>query len=153
MAYSFLHSTAADPELTIPEIGLGLKVRMDPSMSNGAMTIIETENAPGFGPPLHRHKETEIFQVLEGRYLYELDGRRFYAEEGDLVTIPGGAAHAFRNETDKPARQLVIICPGLDATGFFSGLADVMKSGHADTAALNAFSKTWNIEFLGPPIS
>jgi hypothetical protein len=30
---------------------------------------MEQVNAPGFGPPLHRHNEAEIFRVLEGVYL------------------------------------------------------------------------------------
>ncbi|WP_306142721.1 cupin domain-containing protein [Roseibium sp. MMSF_3412] len=157
MDFSFFHSrfaTTGDdrPVLAIPEIGLKLRVRMTPGQSNGAMSIIETENAPGFGPPLHRHRETEIFRVLEGRYLYEIDSKRFYAEAGDVVTIPGGSAHAFRNESDKPARQFIVICPALDATGFFTGLGEVMRQGHPDTDALNLFSRTWQVEFLGPPL-
>ena len=109
MEFSFFHTRFASatdtlPSLAIPEIGLKLTVRMEPGQSNGAMSIIETGNAPGYGPPLHRHPETEIFRVLQGRYLYEIDGRRFYAETGDIVTIPGGSAHAFRNDSDKPAR-------------------------------------------------
>ncbi|WP_434054245.1 MAG: cupin domain-containing protein [Roseibium sp.] len=157
MDFSFLHSRfddlgARQPVLSIPEIGLKLTVRMEPGQSNGAMSIIETENAPGYGPPLHRHPETEIFRVLEGRYLYEIDGKRFYAEAGDFVTIPGGSAHAFRNDSGEPARQFIVICPALDATGFFKGLGEVMKDGHPDTDALNAFSRYWQVEFLGPPL-
>ena len=78
--------------------------------------IIETINAPGKGPPRHKHEEAEIFRVLEGRYLYEMDGRRFYAETGDVISIPGGAEHGFVNVTDKPARQYILIAPALDAS-------------------------------------
>jgi Cupin len=35
---------------------------------------------------------------------------RFEAGEGDVVSIPGGAAHAVVNITDKPARQFILIC-------------------------------------------
>ncbi|HEY1864044.1 MAG TPA: cupin domain-containing protein, partial [Roseiarcus sp.] len=72
------------------------------------------------GPPRHRHPEAEIFRVLEGRYLYEMDGRRFYAEPGDVVRIPGGAEHGFVNVMDKPARQYILIVPALDAAAFFT---------------------------------
>ena len=44
-----------------------------------------------------------------------MDGRRFYAETGDVVSIPGGAEHGFVNVTDKPARQFILIVPALDA--------------------------------------
>jgi hypothetical protein len=88
---------------------------------------------------------------MEGRYLFEVDGEQFYAEEGDVVTVPGGAAHAFVNVTDKPARQYVLIAPGLDAKAFFTGLAGVMRDGRPDSAALNVFALAWKVEFLGPP--
>lgn len=136
----------------MPEIGLELRVRLPPEASDGAMTVIETLNAPGFGPPLHRHAETEVFRVLSGRYLFEMDGRRFIAEAGDVVSVPGGAAHAFVNLTDAPSRQLVMILPGLDAAGFFLGLGAVMRGGIPDRAALNAFGARWGVEFLEPPL-
>jgi uncharacterized cupin superfamily protein len=91
--------------------------------------------------------------VLEGRYLYEVDGHRFYAEEGDVVGIPRNAEHGFVNVSDKPARQFIIITPALDAAAFFTGLAGVMHGGVPDRAALNAFGAQWQVEFLGPPVS
>ena len=41
-------------------------------------------------------------RILGGRYLYEMDGRQFYAEPGDM----GGAEHGFANVTDEPARRI-----------------------------------------------
>ena len=123
MNISFVHSKGADGPITIPAIGLDLKVRMAPASSGGAFSITETINAPGKGPPRHRHPEAEIFRVLEGRYLYEMDSRRFYAEAGDVVSIPGGAEHRFVNVTNKPARQCILIVPALDAATFFTDLA------------------------------
>lgn len=152
-AFRFLHSAGrGDAPIPIPEIGLELRVRVPPETTGGALTCIETTNAPRFGPPLHRHRETEIFYVLEGRYLFEVDGRRFTAEAGDVVTVPGGAAHAFVNVTDQPARQFIQILPGLDAAAFFRGLGRVMRDGKLDRDALNAFGTQWHVEFLGPPL-
>ncbi len=133
--------------------GLDLFVRMASAASSGAFSVIETINAPGKGPPRHKHPEAEIFRVLEGRYLYEIDGRRFYAEVSDVVSIPGGAEHGFVNVTDKPARQYILIVPALDAAAFFTELAGVMRNGVPDKAALNLFGAKWRVEFLGPPVS
>ena len=153
MSKSFVHSKGADAPITIAAIGLDLFVRMTPAASGGAFSIIETINAPGKGPPRHRHREAEIFRVLEGRYLYEMDGRRFFAETGDVVSIPGGSEHGFVNITDKPARQYIVIVPALDAAAFFTELAEVMRDGMPDRAALNRFGAKWQVEFLGPPLS
>lgn len=150
---SFLHSRGSEPPIRIPAIGLDLFVRMPPAAAAGEFCFIETVNAPGAGPPRHRHREAEIFRVLEGRYLYEVDGRRFLAEAGDVVSIPGGAAHGFVNVTDRPARQYILIAPALDAAAFFTELAGVMRDGVPDRAALNAFGAKWQVEFLGPPLS
>ena len=153
VSISFIHSKGADAPIAIPAIGLDLIVRMPPAASGGAFSIIETINAPGKGPPRHKHTEAEIFRVLEGRYLYEMDGRRFYAETGDVISIPGGAEHGFVNVTDKPARQYILIAPALDASAFFTELADVMRNGAPDKAALNRFGAKWRVEFLGPPLT
>jgi hypothetical protein len=61
MAFEFWQSRRDETPISIPAIGLNLFVRMPAGMSGGAMTVIETVNAPGFGPPRHRHPEAEIF--------------------------------------------------------------------------------------------
>jgi quercetin dioxygenase-like cupin family protein len=153
MAFEFFQSlTGSDSKLDIPNMGLELTVRLPQSASGGELIVMETVNAPGFGPPLHRHHETEVFRVLEGRYLYEVDGRRFYAAAGDLVSVPGGAAHTFTNVSGGPSRQLVLMLPAMDAVAFFSGLGKLMAAGRPDMPTLNAFGAPWGVEFLGPPI-
>jgi quercetin dioxygenase-like cupin family protein len=153
MISQFVHSRAAEAPIKIPAIGLDLCVRLPPTASGGEFCFIETVNAPGKGPPLHRHREAEIFRVIEGRYLYQVDGRRFFADEGDVISIPGGAAHGFVNVTDAPARQYILIAPALDAAAFFTELAETMRDGLPDRQALYAFGTKWNVEFLGPPLS
>ncbi|MEJ0003697.1 MAG: cupin domain-containing protein [Pararobbsia sp.] len=152
MTFQLSTTTAADSRIKVPAIGLELRVCMAPSISGNAMSMIETCNAPGFGPPFHRHAETEIFHVLEGRYLFEVEGNRFVAHVGDTITVPGGLAHGFVNLDDQPARQLVTIVPGLDAAAFFTELGDLMKTGRPDAALQKAFAAKWGVDFLGPPL-
>jgi quercetin dioxygenase-like cupin family protein len=85
MTFPFLHSTHQETPILIPRIGLDLLVRVPPDTTGGVLTSIETTNAAGFGPPLHRHRETEVFFVLEGRNLFEVDGQRFTPGTGDVV--------------------------------------------------------------------
>jgi quercetin dioxygenase-like cupin family protein len=152
MTFSPWQSSLGEDSIRIPAIGLELRVRLPNRVSGGTLEMIETVNAPGFGPPLHRHPETEVFRVLRGRYLFQVDDRRFLAETGDVVSVPGGAAHAFVNVTDAPAEQLVLILPGIDAAAFFTGLGEIMKSGVPERDVLNTFGRRWNVEFLGPPL-
>lgn len=152
MGFSFFHDRDDGEPIRIPAIGLELWVRLPREVSGGQLTVIETVNAAGFGPPLHRHPQTEIFRVTWGRYLFEVEGQRFQANEGDVVCVPGGMAHAFVNITQAPAHQTVLIMPGMDAAGFFTGLGEVMRNGTPDPAVLAAFGKKWDVDFLGPPI-
>ena len=152
MTFSPWQSSLGEDTIQIPAIGLELRVRLPNRVSGGTLEMIETVNAPGFGPPLHRHPETEVFRVLRGRYLFQVGDRRFLAETGDVVSVPGGAAHAFVNVTDAPAEQLVLILPGIDAAAFFTGLGEIMKSGVPERNVLNTFGQRWNVEFLGPPL-
>jgi len=154
MPFQFFNSATSNcPLIKVPALGVELRVSLPPSASGGTLTVLETVNTPGFGPPLHRHRETEVFRVLEGRYLYEVDGQRFEAKVGDVVSVPGGAAHAFLNMSDQPSRQLVMMLPGMDAERFFLGLADTYAKGKRDLETFNEFGKAWGVEFLGPPLA
>jgi quercetin dioxygenase-like cupin family protein len=152
MAFGFWHSRHDEPLIAVPAIGLELRVTLPGSSAGSVMEVIETVNRPGFGPPLHRHPETEVFRVLSGRYLFEVDGRRFVAETGDLVCAPGGCAHTFVNISDDPGRQLISILPTFDSVAFFTALGKVMANGVPSRDALNEFGKPWRVEFLGPPL-
>jgi quercetin dioxygenase-like cupin family protein len=152
MAFDFWHARHDEPPIVIPAIGLELWVRLPPAASGGALTVIETIHQPGLGPPLHRHRETEVFRILAGRYLFEVDGKRFTADTGDLVSVPGGAAHAFINVAEQPARQLTLIMPGMDAAAFFTRLAAAMKGGAQNLSAVNALVREWGVEYIGPPL-
>ena len=123
---SFGHLADQANPLKIEALGLDLTVRLPLEASGGELTLFETVNAPGIGPLPHRHREAEIFRVLEGQYLFQVDDRLFEASAGHLVSFPGGAAHAFANISDRPARQLVVMLPGMDAHAFFLALSEVL---------------------------
>lgn len=65
------------------------------------------------GPGLHAHEANDdIFYVLEGAVTFLLDGRSSVAEAGAFVRVPPGVDHAYRNDSDRPARLLNIYIPG-----------------------------------------
>ncbi|WP_109477156.1 cupin domain-containing protein [Paraburkholderia sp. C35] len=140
--------------IDIPAIGLRLQERIGPDSTGALATLIETTDQPGFGPPQHRHEiETEVFHVLQGRYLFEIDGKQTIVSEGETIVANQGTTHRFINIDDQASRMLVLITPGWDATRFFLKLSDVMANGLPDPAALKAFGDQWSIEFVGPPLS
>lgn len=67
---------------------------------------------PGGGPPPHIHsREEEAFFILEGEITFHVGERRFTAGPGMFANIPIGVLHAFRNESDRPARMLITVAP------------------------------------------
>ncbi|MEJ8848462.1 cupin domain-containing protein [Variovorax rhizosphaerae] len=138
--------------IRIPALGLTVRVRFPFEPEKAQCTVIETTNAAGFGPPLHRRTESETFQIVTGRYLFEVDGRRFIARRGDLVRVPAGAARAFVNVTGTGARQQVIIEPGIDAAQFFRELAALLDNSGVDRAVLRRFGQRWGVALLGPSL-
>jgi quercetin dioxygenase-like cupin family protein len=149
----FFEQSAADaPRVSVPVIGVEVTERLPPTATGGRFSIIETVNQPGFGPPLHRHHEAEIFRVLEGTYLYRAGEQTLHATVGDVVSIPGGMPHTFRNITDKPARQLVLIVPGWDSVAMFTEFAGMFVDGVLDPARRDAWCKHWRCDLLGPPL-
>jgi quercetin dioxygenase-like cupin family protein len=147
-----LQPSTGDRCVAIPEIGVEVRVCTPSNLTGSGLELIETVNAPGYGPPLHKHREAEIFYILEGRYLFEVDGERIEVKMGDTVVANGNVPHTFVNIDDRPSRQLVMIVPGFDAFAFFTQLGSAMKGGRPDSQALQTFSAQWGVDFLGPPL-
>ena len=76
---------------------------------HGATTcIILDESEPGAGPRLHRHPYDETWVVVAGALTFRAGDDEFAATAGDIVVVPPGVPHTFRN--DGPGRsQLVCI--------------------------------------------
>jgi quercetin dioxygenase-like cupin family protein len=154
MNTELLHIETAESAIVIPAIGLNLQVRIAPAATGERATLIESTDAPGYGPPMHRHaRETEVFHILKGRYLFEVDGERIVAEAGKTVVAGVGSTHRFINIDAEPSRMLVLIMPGLDANAFFTELGSVMKDGIPAPGTLQKFGNKWGVEFLGPPLT
>lgn len=63
---------------------------------------------PGSSVRLHRHDYDEIIIVQEGRARCVVGEEERDATGGDIVVIPAGTPHGFRNVGDTPLRQIDI---------------------------------------------
>ncbi|MGI8558083.1 MAG: cupin domain-containing protein [Solirubrobacteraceae bacterium] len=91
------------------DLGLGCPmIKVGPSLS-GQVGVVEGELPPGGGFQVpHWHEDLdEVFYVLEGEIEFLLDGKWRRAPAGSTVFVPAGSVHAFRNASDRTARQLV----------------------------------------------
>ena len=107
MAFRLEYTHTNGRAIGLPAIGLDLHVRLPPDVSGGRLTVIETVHGPGFAPPPHRHRETEVFRIITGRHPFDVEGEEFHAEEGGVVSVPGVLVHRFVKVTDHPASLAV----------------------------------------------
>ena len=128
-------------------------VKLAGADTGGAYSILESQTMPKSGPPLHRHnREDESFYVLEGEYVFQVDGQRIPAGPGDSVYAPRGTAHTFQNVGTTAGRLLTMVQPaGLDE--FFQDI-DAATAGTKipDMAVVLPIFEKYGLELLGPPL-
>ena len=95
--------------------------------TDGELAIVVGQCAPGQGPAPHVDPWRESFFLVEGELDFELerDGEleRVTARAGDVISVPSGRGHGFRNNGEHAARFVVISQPaGLEA--FFADAGD-----------------------------
>lgn len=85
--------------------------------THGSFSFMERELPPGGRrPPAHVHLAAdEAFYVLDGWIRFWLDDDTAACGPGSSVLAPGGVRHTFANETDTPARLLIVHAPAMDA--------------------------------------
>ena len=91
--------------------------------TGGRYSMFEATVLPGGGPPPHIHRrEDETFYVLEGEITFQVGDERRVAKSGTFVHMPIGNLHAFKNETNQPAKMLISFAPaGLEEMFFEVG--------------------------------
>ena len=129
-------------------------VKLAGADTGGAYAIMEDRTEPQCGPPLHRHqREDESFYVLEGEFVFEVDGKQIHTGPGTSVYAPRGTAHTFQNVGATAGRMLVMVQPaGLDE--FFTDLDAATKDmGEPDLSVVVPVFEKHGLELLGPPLA
>lgn len=133
-----------------------------PGRSN-AENISILEHALPFGdsPPLHVHEEEdELFYILEGELLFQLDGQRRVAKAGDALVAPRKQPHGFRVTSPEGARLLTITRGGFEAAVRGASrpaaqreLPTPVAPSSEMQAALASVCSANGIELVGPPMA
>ena len=126
-----------------------MSVKASKEQTDGAFTLLEAQEPPGFGPPLHIHRDAaEAFYVLEGEYIIFLDGQEASCPAGSFIFIPAGLPHGFR-VGGVASRKLNLYVPGA-MVGYFDELADATGAGEVDPDVLSQIALRYSMEVIGP---
>ena len=72
------------------------------------ISVILVDAPPGSSVSLHRHDYDEVILVQHGSGLFVAGGEEAELGVGDVLVVPAGTPHAFRNEGPEPLRQVDI---------------------------------------------
>src|SRR5439155_9076280 len=127
----------------------GMKVKASWNETDGVFSLLEAEEPPGFGPPLHIHHDAaEAFYVLDGEYLMFLDDREVSCPAGSFIFIPAGMRHGFRVGA-APSRKLNFYFPAV-MIGYFDDLSDAIRRHGVDESLLADIARRHSMEIVGP---
>jgi mannose-6-phosphate isomerase-like protein (cupin superfamily) len=127
-----------------------MSVKADEAATSGAFSLLEADEPPGFGPPMHTHEDAaEAFYVLAGEYRIFLRDDEFLCPAGSFVYIPAGVVHGFR-VGDVPSRKLNLYSPAAMLT-YFDGLSAAASVGRLlGDDELAALAQAAHMRVLGP---
>ena len=129
--------------------GFEMSVKATQQETEGAFSLLEANEPPNFGPPLHTHHDAaEAFYVLEGEYIIFLDGREFRCPAGSFIFIPAGLPHGFR-VGPTVSRKLNLYTPAA-MVGYFDDLSEAIRAGVVETDQLSDIATRYSMEVLGP---
>ena len=128
----------------------GMTVKATEEETDSVVSVLEAEEPPGFGPPIHVHHDcAEAFYVLEGEYIMSLEDREIVCPAGSFIFIPQGARHGFR-VGDVPSRKLNFYFPA-SMIGYFDDLAAALRRDDVDEDELSKIAGTHEMEIVGRP--
>ncbi|CAN3977425.1 cupin domain-containing protein [Kitasatospora purpeofusca] len=127
-----LRHAATAPDVLVGDGGTAVHHLVEPSGAEGLFGLFRLDLGPRPGGPAphFHHTMSETFFVLSGNVrLY--DGRHWAdTGPGDLLHVPRGAVHTFRNDSGEPASMLMLVAPGVPRAPFYEELARIVSDGH-----------------------
>ena len=127
----------------------GMTVKAASDQTDGVFSLLEAEEPPGFGPPLHIHHDAaEAFYVLDGEYVMFLDDREVSCPAGSFIFIPAGMRHGFR-VGDVASRKLNFYFPAV-MVGYFDDLSGALQRSDIDESMLVDIALRHSMEIVGP---
>ena len=114
-----------------PISGERIVIRVSGASTGGRLLVFDLFLPPGAKVPAgHAHPvQEERFTVLEGRMRFRLGRRALFANPGETLVIPAGAAHWFANPGPEPSRARVEVRPALRTEEFFEANEAMARSG------------------------
>ena len=81
-------------------------------LKTDSLNVIRERMPPGTAERLHYHERAQqLFYILSGEAIFELDGERVEVRSGESLHIPKGVKHRVRNEGKEDLTFLLVSEP------------------------------------------
>ena len=126
-------------------------VKLSATDTDGQLSVFEYEGFQKIGPPLHVHfDQDEIFYVVEGEYLFQLDAERINVKAGDTIFLPRQVPHTWLQISDK-GKLLYLLQPSGQMEEFFKKMNEL--KGPPSEDLVQQIHLAHGMKIVGPPIS
>jgi quercetin dioxygenase-like cupin family protein len=131
-------------------LGIPIFIRLHGRDTGGVLSVVESIDSPGSGPPPHtHHREDETFQVLEGDFEFSIGDKKIMAKQGATVFAPRGIPHTYRYLGQTPGKLMCVITPS-GFEGFFEEIGAMSPQQQQDIPHVMEIAKKFGLEFLPP---
>jgi quercetin dioxygenase-like cupin family protein len=132
-------------------LGIPIFIRIHGRDTGGVVSVVESLDTPGGGPPPHIHqREDETFQILEGDFEFTVGDKKFIAKKGTTIFAPRGIPHTYRYLGPTPGRLMCVITPA-GFENFFEEIGALSPQQQQDIPCVIEMGKKYGLEFLPSP--
>ncbi|MCC6313838.1 MAG: cupin domain-containing protein [Thermomicrobiales bacterium] len=130
-------------------------VKLGGADTGGVFALVEqTIPAGTSGPPPHRHHQTdETFYIVDGEMAFMAGDATIHAGTGDVVRVPRGLLHTYRNVGEGTARLMLTVTPaGFEEFFLAAGEApDAPAQEPPDIGRLLTIGERYDLDVPPPP--
>lgn len=130
-----------------------VRLLADSSSTHGALSTqrVTLEDGADGAVPHHHNTASELFYVLGGMAQVLSGEEVVTAEQGDVIVVPPGTAHAFGAAPGRDTDLLIVITPGVERFEYFR-LLDRLGRGEATLDELLESQELYDNHFLDSPV-
>lgn len=130
---------------TVKVLGDQVNIKVESADSPYSMAIVVVDVPPGSGTPCVTHaKEEEVYFLLEGELFMHTPTERHTLAPGDMVHLPAGTPHGYRNPGDGAARFLAWTVGG-PMDRFFVTMDERVHELPRDLGAMQEILQTFGV--------
>ena len=93
-------------------VGMTVTFKITGRQSHGQFAVLEIIEPPGSGSPTQLHEQmTMLICMLEGTLTVRVGDETIHMAPGSYAYIPPGTVYAMSNQSDTPAKYLMVTSP------------------------------------------